>query len=51
MNAKNALGTDRVWVKENFGQPQQRFLQGSLEDVRIYNRALSAPEIGALAKS
>jgi hypothetical protein len=46
-----ALGTDRVWAKENFAQPQQRFLQGSLEDVRIYNRALSAPEIGALAKS
>jgi Concanavalin A-like lectin/glucanases superfamily len=45
-----AFGTDRVWVRENFGQPQQRFLQGSLDDVRIYLRALSAAEIAALAK-
>jgi Concanavalin A-like lectin/glucanases superfamily len=42
-----AFGPDRVWLKENSGQPQQRL---SLDDLRIYLRALRAAEIAAFAK-
>lgn len=45
-----AFGTERLWVTENFGQPIQRFLRGAVDDVRIYHRALGAPEIAALVK-
>jgi hypothetical protein len=44
------LGCERRWVQDAFGTADQRYLNGSLDDVRIYSRALSAAEIVNLSK-
>ena len=44
-----AIGSERLWARINFSIPARRYFNGSVGDLRIYDRALSAPEIRALA--
>jgi hypothetical protein len=44
-----AVGSERRWVQTNFGPPDPRFFAGNVDDIRIYNRALSQAEITKLA--
>jgi type II secretory pathway pseudopilin PulG len=44
-----AIGSERRWVSAGYGTADQRYLVGTIDDVRIYDRALSAAEIAALA--
>jgi len=43
-----AIGSERRWVSDGYGTSDQRYLVGTIDDVRVYNRALSAWEIAAL---
>jgi hypothetical protein len=43
-----AMGSERRWVNDGYGTAVQRYLAGTIDDVRIYGRALSAVEIAAL---
>jgi len=43
-----AIGSERRWVSDGYGTSDQRYLAGTIDDVRIYNRALSADEIAKL---
>ena len=43
-----AIGSERRWVSDSYGTSDQRYLVGTIDDVHIYNRALSAGEIIAL---
>ena len=43
-----AIGSERRWVSDGFGTSDQRYLAGTIDDVHIYNRALSTAEIAAL---
>ncbi|MBE3144258.1 MAG: LamG domain-containing protein, partial [Planctomycetes bacterium] len=43
-----AIGSERRWVSDGYGTSDQRYLAGTIDDVRIYNRALSAGEIATL---
>jgi hypothetical protein len=43
-----AIGSERRWVSDGYGTSDQRYLAGTIDDVRVYNRALSAWEIAAL---
>src|SRR5262249_37753419 len=43
------MGCDRRWVQDSYGTPEQQYLNGSLDDMRIYNRVLSAAEVNGLA--
>jgi hypothetical protein len=43
-----AIGSERRWVNDGYGTSDQRYLAGTIDDVRIYGRALSAGEIAAL---
>jgi type II secretory pathway pseudopilin PulG len=44
-----AIGSERRWVNDSFGTADQRYLAGTIDDVRLYNRALGAAEIATLA--
>jgi hypothetical protein len=44
-----AIGSERRWVSDSYGTSDQRYLVGTIDDVRIYNRALTAAEIAQLA--
>ena len=44
-----AIGSERCWVNDGYGTAVQRYLAGTIDDVHIYNRALSAGEIAKLA--
>ena len=46
-----AIGSERRWVSDVFGTADQRYLAGTIDDVRIYSRALSADEIAQLANA
>jgi PKD repeat protein len=39
------IGNEKSWVNLNFGTPDQRFFNGIIDEVRIYNRALTGDEI------
>jgi type II secretory pathway pseudopilin PulG len=43
-----AIGSERRWVSVGYGTADQRYLEGTVDDVRIYNRALDANEIAQL---
>ncbi|MHB1162931.1 MAG: LamG domain-containing protein [Minisyncoccota bacterium] len=43
----SAIGADRNWISSNFAVGKQYF-PGTIDDVRIYNRALSAQEVKQL---
>jgi hypothetical protein len=43
-----AMGSERRWVNDGYGTSDQRYLAGTIDDVHIYNRALSAGEIATL---
>jgi type II secretory pathway pseudopilin PulG len=44
-----AIGSERRWVSDSYGTPDQRYLAGTIDDVRVYNRALTPTEIAQLA--
>jgi len=44
-----AIGSERRWVSDIFGTADQRYLVGTIDDVRVYNRALGVAEIATLA--
>ncbi|MGA1979396.1 MAG: LamG domain-containing protein [Sedimentisphaerales bacterium] len=44
-----AIGSERRWVSDSYGTADQRYLAGTIDDVRLYNRALTATEIAQLA--
>ncbi|MFA5239398.1 MAG: LamG-like jellyroll fold domain-containing protein [Phycisphaerae bacterium] len=44
-----AIGSERRWVLVGYGTADQRYLAGTVDDVRIYSRALDADEIAELA--
>jgi type II secretory pathway pseudopilin PulG len=46
-----AIGSERRWVNVGFGTADQRYLDGTVDDVRIYNRALEPNEIAQLAET
>jgi hypothetical protein len=46
-----AIGSERRWVSDVFGTADQRYLAGTIDDVRIYSRALSVDEIAQLANA
>lgn len=43
-----AVGSERRWVQDGYGTTDQDYLNGSVDDLRVYGRALSAAEIAAL---
>jgi hypothetical protein len=43
-----AIGSERCWVKDGYGSSDQCYLVGTIDNVHIYNRALSAGEIATL---
>jgi hypothetical protein len=43
------MGSDRRWLQDSYGTADQQYLNGSLDDMRIYNRALSPTEVASLA--
>jgi type II secretory pathway pseudopilin PulG len=44
-----AIGSERRWVSDGYGTADQRYFAGTIDDVRVYNRALSTTEIANLA--
>ena len=46
-----SIGSEGRWVQDSYGTADQRFLAGSADDVRIYNRALSPEEVQTLYNS
>jgi hypothetical protein len=46
-----SIGVDRRWILDSFATQDERFLQASIDDVRIYDRALSGSEIQTLYES
>ncbi|MCX5633120.1 MAG: LamG domain-containing protein [Phycisphaerae bacterium] len=46
-----AIGSERRWVSDGYGTADQRYLAGTIDDVRIYNRVLTAAEIAQLANT
>jgi hypothetical protein len=44
-----ALGSERAWVRSGTNRPEQQFLQGALDEVCVFGRALSAAEVKRLA--
>jgi len=46
-----AIGSERRWVSTSYGTSDQRYLVGTIDDVRIYDRALTATEIAQLANT
>jgi type II secretory pathway pseudopilin PulG len=44
-----AIGSERRWVNDSFGTADQRYLAGTIDDVRVYDRALGTAEIATLA--
>ena len=44
-----AIGSERRWVSDGYGSTDQRYLVGTIDDVRIYNRAFTPAEIAELA--
>ncbi len=44
----NRSETTKIGTGYNYGSPSSRFFQGLIDDVRIYNRALTASEIQTL---
>src|SRR5262249_52713915 len=46
-----ALGLERRWVQVGYANQDQEYLAGGVDEVQIYNRALSGTEIGALANA
>jgi hypothetical protein len=44
------LGCERRWVQDAFGTADERYLNGTLDDVRFYNRELLVAEIVNLSK-
>lgn len=46
-----AIGSERRWVSDGYGTADQRYLAGTIDDVRIYSRALDANEIAQLAET
>jgi hypothetical protein len=44
-----ALGSERAWVQSSTSRPEHRFLQGALDEVCVFGRALSPGEIKKLA--
>jgi hypothetical protein len=44
-----AIGSERRWVNDSYGTADQRYLAGTIDDVRVYDRALGAAEIATLA--
>jgi hypothetical protein len=44
-----ALGSERAWAQRGVNPPEQRFLQGALDEVCVFGRALSAAEVKKLA--
>jgi hypothetical protein len=50
-NNQLAIGGELRWVLENRHGNDERFLSGDIDDVRIYNRALTSSDISALYAS
>jgi hypothetical protein len=44
-----ALGSERAWVQRGINPADHRFLQGALDEVCVFGRALSADEVKRLA--
>jgi hypothetical protein len=47
----HTFGSERFWIKADSPKAGLRYLQGWIDDMRIYGRSLSAAEITALAKA
>jgi len=45
---QHSIGAEKRWIDDSAGSADQRYFDGQIDDVRIYNRALSATEIQAL---
>ncbi|HXK40184.1 MAG TPA: LamG domain-containing protein [Candidatus Paceibacterota bacterium] len=45
-----AIGSEQRWVQDNYDTPDARYFAGVVDDVRVYNRALSATEIQRLSQ-
>jgi len=43
--ADRAIGAERRWARDNYGTSAQTYLNGIVDDVKIYNRTLSAAEL------
>jgi hypothetical protein len=46
-----AIGAERKWVRDAFQNVNYQYLSGLIDEVRIYNRALSESEVSRLYKS
>jgi len=46
-----AIGAERYWVRAGYLSVDHRYLNGLIDEVRIYNRALSATEVANLYQS
>jgi len=46
-----AIASERRWVQESASTPDRRYFNGTIDEVRIYNRSLTADEILAHASA
>jgi len=49
-NQTGALGSDLTWQADNFGSPQQRYLEGQIDEITAWSGTLTAEQIAALAE-